>query len=188
MRKFFVAIAGILVAGSLARPAAAQQVDVFGGLNTTSWNQLQNSYPDLKGGVFPSFGVDFLLLHQLGLNGEVAFRAPSTSAGTHPTFFDVNLDYIPLAEVPKIKPEILLGLGSASFGSFTNTTNYQASNLATGNHLDGHIGLGLRLNLMAGFFIRPEAHFYFIRHGVGFSKTMQRYGISLGYTFGGFLP
>ena len=61
----------------------AQQVDAqFGisGIHSQSatnfdFTNLDHQPQSLSGGVYPSFGADFLLWHNLGLGGEVSWRA-----------------------------------------------------------------------------------------------------------------
>jgi len=178
--------AGLLFA---CLPAArAQAIDVFAGLNTLTAKQV-TQIPKLSGGVFPSAGAE-LWIGAIGIGAEAAFRATTTSQNLRPTYYDVNLLLSPFHITRSAWPELMVGVGSqdvqgfeglGSCGSLTNCSQY------AGNHLAGHLGLALKIYATEHFFIRPEAHFYFV-HGNQAFPNAQRFGVSLGYTFGGSTP
>ena len=83
--------------------------------------------------------------------------------------------------------EAVAGIGAASTrfysGSYTCTfitcTDYNST-----THFMGHIGGGVNIYVHGNFFIRPEAHLYFIHNNNEFSSgRVGRLGASLGYTF-----
>ena len=50
----------------------------------------------------------------------------------------------------------------------------------------GAFGAGLKLYPKGGFFVRPEAKLYLVNNNLNFSSAYAtRYGLSIGYTFGG---
>ncbi|MHB8735195.1 MAG: hypothetical protein ACYC6M_07845 [Terriglobales bacterium] len=183
-----------LVGFSLCGAATAQSVDVFFGLNALTAQQAQSSIPRFGGGLFPSVGADVMLLHTFGVGAEFTYRQKQNNyanTSARPSYYDVNAIWMPF-HLPFLTPEIQIGLGSAHLKAYQNVANCNGAancfNVAEANHLTGHIGAGLRIYLTHGLFLRPEAHFYYIRHNLTAARTAQRYGISLGYSFGGFLP
>ncbi len=196
MRKIplFVLVLGFFAfAGALQ----AQQLDfAFGGNAVTApSNQAitsQNFTPQsVGGGFFPSVSADYLWKNHLGVQGEVAWRGgQNTYAGLYgfrPIFYDFNAMYAPYIG-KKVEVEALAGIGSLSTRfysgnytcNFVSCTDYQSS-----NHLDGHLGAGVRLYVWNRFFVRPEAHIYFIRNNFEYnSEHAERIGVSIGYSFG----
>jgi len=185
-----LAFLGLVLAG----PARAQSVDVFFGLNALTAQQAQSSIPRLGGGLFPSVGADIMLLHTFGVGAEFTYRQKSNNyanTSARPAYYDVNAIWMPF-HLPFLSPEIQVGLGAAHLQAYQAVANCNGAtncfNVAEANHLTGHLGAGLRINLVHGFFLRPEAHFYYIRHNLALARTAQRFGVSLGYSFGGILP
>jgi hypothetical protein len=169
---------------------AQQQFDVAFGVTTTSTEDPPTvNNPTLRGGAFPAFSADFLLKHSLGVQGEVAWRGSQAVfqgfQPYRPIFYDFNGIYAP-SFGNRFGAEVMGGIGALSTRvyqqfttcSFTSCTNYTSS-----NHFAGHIGGGLKFYVTHSFFVRPEAHMYFIRnneeYGVG---RATRYGVSIGYT------
>lgn len=168
--------------------APAQSLDVFAGLNALTASQAVSSIPRLGGGLFPSAGVS-LYLGPVGIGAEAAFRAAKSSASIRPIYYDVNFLVEPIHVSRSIIPELMLGLGAqtvrdyqnlGSCGALSNCVNY------AGTHFAGHVGVGLKVFVNEHIFLRPEAHFYFIRNNQAFqTSNSERFGVSLGYTFGG---
>ena len=194
MRKLLSLVAlavGCCLAGNAA--ASAQSVDVYAGLNALTANQAVQNIPRLGGGLFPSAGIDMYLLGPLGVGGEVAFRSSSetfSGAKLRPIYYDINLVATPITISRSIKPVIMLGIGSQSLRAYQGLAQCGSPSgcvtYANSNHLTGHLGLGVKVYLTQHIFLRPEAHFYFIRHNTEFATTnSERFGISLGYSLGG---
>lgn len=165
--------------------SGAQTLDIFAGLNALTAKQAVQSLPKLGGGLFPSVGAD-LFLGPIGVGAEASFRATTDSSGLRPTYYDFNVLLAPIHISRSIIPELMLGLGSqniqgiqglASCGSLSNCSAY------AGNHLAAHVGLAAKVFLTEHIFLRPEAHFYFIHNNTAFPNA-QRWGVSLGYSFG----
>ena len=200
-RTFRVAVllclVGLAVAG-LAGSAQAQKVDFAFGLSTLSApsannaNGVDHQPVSLDGGAYPGVSGDVLFLHNFGVGAELFWKASQSSyAGQgfnyRPLFYDFNAVYSPrLAKRTYL--ELVGGIGAESARFYTGTVCgiYNCSNYQSSNHFNVDVGGGLKLYPMGGFFIRPEARFYFVNNNLEFSSNhLTRYGISIGYTFGG---
>jgi hypothetical protein len=188
----------------------AQQFDVAFGVGTTqSTSGSEVSASDIAsgnhtpvnvgGGAYPAFSVDYLFHKHFGIGGEVAWRASQNTYPNgfaqpfRPIFWDFNGVYAPsLGLSRRVAPEFSGGIGAETTryyqgfltctgnAFFGTCTNYQSV-----NHFMGHVGVGLKLYAAGNFFIRPEAHFYFVHNNQEFSSgNVRRYGASIGYTFG----
>ncbi|MGH9466699.1 MAG: hypothetical protein ACRD1Y_05035 [Terriglobales bacterium] len=169
----------------MAPVTRAQSLDIFAGLNALTAKQAVSSIPKLSGSVFPSGGVE-LWLGAIGVGAEGSFRATSNGSGLRPVYYDANVLFAPFHISRSIVPELMLGLGSqnvegfealGSCGGLSNCAQY------AGNHLAAHVGLAVKVYVTEHIFLRPEAHFYFIHNNTAFPNA-QRWGVSLGYTFG----
>ncbi len=71
-------------------------------------------YPSLTGGAYPSFRGDFLLLHRVGIEGDIAWRASQGLYGGfqpyRPIFYSFNAIWAPKLAKP-ITAELLAGIG-----------------------------------------------------------------------------
>jgi hypothetical protein len=131
------------------RTAHAQQFDAalgFGSLTAPSAGS--TGAPSLGGGLYPSFSADFLIRHNAGVQGEVAWRASQNSyfgLPYRPIFFDINGIWAPRLG-KKAQAELMAGIGAEDvriYGTvncgFTGCTNYTST-----THFDGHFGGGIR--------------------------------------------
>jgi hypothetical protein len=187
--------------------ASAQGIDFAFGVSTltspsASANAVSNcintgicNFQKLSGGAYPAFSGDFLIHHNFGVQGEVAWRASQGDyAGFgipyRPLLWDFNGIYAP--RVGRIGGELMAGIGALSSRFYQNQivscssfigscTNYVSS-----NHFAVHVGGGIRLYVLHSVFVRPEAHYYFVRNAdVDFtSNSVFRVGASLGVSFG----
>jgi len=184
----------LLALFSLCWSAAAQQADVAFGFgtalassNTTS--SLQFPLQPLKGGAFPSISGDIIFHNRLGVGGEVFWRARQGVYGGYqpyrPIFYDFNAIFQPNFG-KRAGAELQAGFGGLSTRFYNNyytcgfvtCTNYTSS-----NHVSVHFGGGLRYYFWHSFFIRPEAHVYFVPNNNEFSNnTIIRAGASIGYS------
>jgi hypothetical protein len=178
--------------------AQAQKVDVAFGISTVDAPPASdadgvNHLPvSLNGGTYPGFSGDVLFFHHMGIGGEVYWKASQgdylgSGVPYRPFFYDVNAVYSPkLASHTYL--ELLGGIGALSTRFYTGIncgqtgcTNYQDS-----NHFMGHFGAGIKFYPKGNFFVRPEAHLYLVNNNVDYSSARAvRYGLSIGYTFGG---
>ncbi len=184
----------LLTLSILCGLAAAQQADVAVGVGTTLASSNSNSslnFPlqQLKGGAYPSVSADVIFHNRLGVGGEVFWRESQGVYGGYqafrPIFYDFNAVFQPNFG-KKMGAELQGGIGGLSTRFYNNyytcgfvsCTNYNSS-----NHLSVHIGGGLRYYFWHSFFIRPEAHIYFVPNNNEFSNnTVTRVGASIGYS------
>lgn len=195
MKTFILAIAASLFCGAAA--ASAQQLDAAFGVSTltapsaiTTGNLL---FPSLSGGAYPGFSADFLLRHRLGLEGEVFWRASQalyggTAQPYRPLFYAFNAIWAPkLAKAATA--EVMAGIGGEDlrFYGIVNCSNFfGCTSYTSSNHFMGDVGGGIRGYFWHDAFIRPEVRVYFVHNNVEFSSGHAvRYGVSLGYSFGG---
>ena len=199
MRTFRLplALASLLVVSTLAH---AQHFDVAFGLSgirsTSGANATGNYAPqDVGGGVFPGFSADVVPWHNLGIEGEVFWRArqniynPAFSGQPfRPIFWAINGMYsINVAHRAGI--DALAGIGEESVRFyqpfFTNCSFSGCTNYTSVGHFMADLGAGLRLYVKGGIFVRPEARLYLIHNNVEFSSgKAERLGVSIGYSFG----
>jgi opacity protein-like surface antigen len=183
--------------------AQAQKIDIAFGGGTTLAPQASfvdgvESAPSLKGGTFLGFNGDVLFWHNLGFGADVYWRASSANCALsvcgysgityRPVFYNFNAVYS-----PKIAPhaylELVGGIGamdthySECTGVGVSCGGSQA--ISSSNHFDVDLGGGIKLYLTHGFFIRPEARYYYINNGTAdySSNHAARVGASIGYTF-----
>jgi hypothetical protein len=176
----------------------AQQIDVAVGGGGTSAAKASaadgNHSPEsLGGGSYFSASGDVLLHKNVGLEAEVSWRGTRAvyfpggfNQPYRPFFYDLNGIWAPKLR-HRMTAELMAGAGAETTRfykgldvcSFTTCTKYVSS-----NHFLIHFGGGLRYYVFRKFFIRPEAHLYWVHNNVEFSSDrVIRYGASLGYTF-----
>ena len=190
MKKLSFLVATFALIFLLGSPALAQQFDLSAGVSGLTG---PSSTPDLQtigGGAYPTFGLDFLFFHNLGVGFNAAFRAKQNlyqgQLPFRPFFYDVDAVYAPPLG-KRAQLELSAGIGAESVRfytpsfqcSFTGCTNFVSS-----NHFLGQFGAAIRLYVTPRIFIRPEAHFYEVRNNVEFSGARaSRFGVSIGYSF-----
>jgi len=192
-----LALAAALLASCLAGATLhAQQVDAAFGVNTLSSASGTTSsglfFPTVGGGTYPSFSMDFLLRHRIGVNGEVSWRASQNLYGGfqpfRPIFYDFNAIWAPrLAKA--VTAELVAGIGGEDVRFYTGTLNcnnfFNCTDYVSANHFMGDVGGGIRYYFWGHAFLRPEVRLYMIHNNAEFSSNYAtRYGISLGYSFG----
>jgi hypothetical protein len=196
LRKLSLVIAAFCLIFVAASAAHAQQVDLAFGYGTVSGNPatdgdggLNHQNQSISGGGYPAFSGDFIFYKNLGVGGEVAWRAHQNVdiffQPYRPILYDFNAVYGPqLGKKAQLDLQAGIGLESLRFYqpffqcSFTGCTNYTSS-----NHFMTHVGGGIRFYVTNNIFIRPEGHFYFVRNNLEFSgPRVNRYGISIGYS------
>ncbi|MBV8476187.1 MAG: hypothetical protein JOZ36_05940 [Acidobacteria bacterium] len=188
----------------IALAAHGQEVDVAIGAGTVS-SPSSNISPifsqfkqTLRGGNFLTIGGDALIHKSLGVEGEVSWRTSRTIYGGafpyRPLFWDFNAIFAPRFN-RFLGAEVLAGIGAESARFYTGQVSCSylggCTNYSSINHFMGDFGGGLRLYPIGNFFVRPEARLYLINNNQEFSSGRAvRYGISIGYSFGGrsFIP
>jgi hypothetical protein len=196
MRKLD-ALALIALVYVMVAPALAQQVDVAfaGGSMFSAGNSFNSSgfVPGQGGGTFIGFNGNVLFRGNLGVQGEVNWRASQTLYGGQvpyrPVFWDFNAIYARRFG-QRLGAEALGGIGGESVRFYSGQYNCDyygnCSNYVSSNHFMADVGGGIRLYVWRNAFVRPEVRLYLIHNNVEFSSNYPvRYGVSLGYTFGG---
>ena len=196
LRKFALSTSAYTVL-LFASFAHAQQIDVAVGDNavlSSKYNSSSQAYlpPAEKGGAYPSFSADVIFKNRFGFNGEFAVRAKqglyNNYQGFRPIFYDFNAVFAPQFG-EKVTGEFMGGIGGESirFYDATGNCSYSTGCLThiSSNHLLVHVGGGIRYYFWHRFFVRPEAHLYFIPNNSQFSSDyVGRVGASIGYSFG----
>jgi hypothetical protein len=181
-----------------ATDVQAQQVDAAFGVGTLTGASsntavsFANFTQSLSGGAYLNFSGDALIIKNFGIQGEVAWRASQNLyAGFQPyrpVLWDFNAIYAPRFN-QHFGAEVMGGIGAENIRFYQNFYNCGftgCTNYTTSTHFLGHFGGGIRLYPVGNFFVRPEAHIYLINNNVEFSSNYAtRYGVSIGYTFGG---
>jgi hypothetical protein len=190
---------GLLAVGAsilfMATVAGAQQIDVGFGVNAltspSASSATGNYSPQMMGGgAYPSFSGDILFKHQLGIQGEVAWRARQNIGfgfqPYRPILYDFNGIWAPRLG-KRAAAEVMAGFGGESIRFYTPFVNCSFSgctDYVSSQHLLGHVGGGLKFYVTHSIFVRPEVHAYFIRNNYEFSSPRAfREGVSIGYTF-----
>ncbi len=179
--------------------AHAQRIDVAFGMSTidapgaSTANGVDHQQVSLTGGTYPGFSADFLFFHNLGIGGEIYWKAsqgdyPLTVPPTpyRPLFYDFNAVYSPrLAR--HVYAEVVGGIGAQSTRFYCGIScydPYSGTTYASVNHFMADFGGGIKFYPKGGWFIRPEARVYLVNNNQEFSSPRAtRYGISIGYTF-----
>lgn len=178
-----------------SRTAHAQQLDAalgFGTMTATSGpdDLAGGNIVSQRGGLFPSFSADVLFLHhhQIGIQGEVAWRASQNlyadTLPFRPILYDFNGIWAPRIG-KRIQPELMAGFGGETlrFYGQINCTFVGCTDYSSSEHLTGHLGAGIRLYVWHNVFLRPEAHVYEIHNNNEFpSSNANRFAISIGYS------
>ena len=99
MKKLSFVVMTFALIFLLGSPAPAQQFDLSAGVSGLTG---PSSTPDLQtigGGAYPTFGLDFLFYHNLGVGFNAAFRASENlyqgQLPFRPFFYDVDAVYAP---------------------------------------------------------------------------------------------
>jgi hypothetical protein len=178
-------------------PLYAQQIDVaFGGGSIaapTTANSFSGVTESLSGGTYVGFGGDVLIKRNLGVAAEVFWRGSQASYGGlipyRPLFWDFNGVYATRFS-KRVGAEVVAGIGAESVRFYQGTYNCDyygnCSNYVSSNHFMGDFGGGLKIYAYKSIFVRPEVRLYLVHNNVEFvSSRAVRYGVSIGYTFGG---
>ena len=182
---------------SLSNFAQAQKVDVAFGVSTiqapgASSADSSHAPVSLSGGTYPGFSGDVLFWHNLGVGAEIYWKANQRDYGGDPTlpfrpiFLDFNAVYSPkLAK--HTYAELVGGVGAIDTRIYCQQCgNGYNTNYSSDKHFMGDMGAGIKFYPAGGFFVRPEARLYLVNNNLNFSSArVARYGLSIGYTFGG---
>lgn len=191
MKKLSLFVASFCLFFLLGSTAQAQQFDLTFGVGGLVAPASTATLQTMGGGAYPSFGLDFLFYHNMGVAFNAAFRASQNLyqgfQPFRPFFYDVDFMYAPPLG-KRAQLELTAGIGASSVrfytpfltcGTFTGCTDFVSS-----NHFLGQFGGALRLYVTRSVFIRPEAHLYVINNNFEFSGNhATRFGVSIGYSF-----
>src|SRR5579864_2763544 len=197
MRKA-VTIAVIAWIGVLTAQAWAQQVDVGFAAGSLASPGNGSFLPAEGGGAFVGFNGDVLFKPlfkgNVGVQAEVNWKgSQGMYAGQvpyRPLFYDFNAIYAKRFS-KYFGAEALAGIGGESIRFYSNIYNNcdiygNCTNYVSSNHFMGDFGGGVRFYPYGNFFVRPEMRLYLINNNVEFSSShLVRYGVSIGYAFGG---
>lgn len=187
----------LILVASTTNAQETQQIDVGFGVGTlfapSSPSSSSYSPQGMGGGTYLDFSGDYIFWHNLGVQGEVAWRASESLYGGYqpfrPIFYDFNAIYAPrLGKHAQL--ELLGGLGGLSTRFYTQNYTcdyytYTCTNYVSSNHFMGDVGAAIRLYVHGGVFVRPEVREYFIHNNQEFaSGHATRADVSIGYTFG----
>lgn len=176
--------------------AAFAQFDAAFGVSTVKSSAATTSngflFPSVSGGAYPGFSADFLVHHHLGVEGELYWRASQSLYGGYqpyrPLFYAFNAIYAPKL-TKNITAELMGGIGGEDvrFYGYTNCSSFfGCTTYTSSNHFMGDVGGGIRAYIWHDLFIRPEARLYLVHNNAEFSSgTIGRFGVSIGYSFGG---
>ena len=175
--------------------AHAQQIDfAVGGSTLWSPKPLTASEaflpPALKGGTYANASLQYLGENHFGLNIEGAARVKQGLYNGfqfyRPFLYDVNGVYA-RRMAPKVRTDFMAGVGGQTV-VFYNTSSCTFGNgcrtFVNSTHFALHFGVGVRYYFWKTYFVRPEAHYYFIPNNYQFhSDNLFRVGVSIGHTF-----
>jgi hypothetical protein len=194
LRTAFLRLACVLAA--LVPFAPAQQIDfAVGGSTLWSTKPLTASQaflpPAEKGGIYAGASLQYLTEKRLGISIEGAFRAKQGLYNGYqyyrPALYDVNAVYA-RTMAPKIRADFMAGVGGETLLFYQQTNCIYSSgcrSYVNSTHFLVHAGVGVRYYVWKTFFVRPEAHYYFIPNNFEFhSDHVFRIGVSIGHTFG----
>jgi hypothetical protein len=194
LRTSFLRLACVLAA--LVGFSPAQQIDfAVGGSTLWSTKPLTASQaflpPAEKGGIYAGASLQYLTEKRLGINVEGAFRATEGLYNGYqyyrPALYDVNAVYA-RHMAPKIRADFMAGVGGETLLFYQQTNCIYSSGCRTyvnNTHFLVHAGVGVRYYVWRTFFVRPEAHYYYIHNNFEFhSDHVFRIGASIGHTFG----
>ena len=180
----------------LASSAFAQGFDAaFGFASITSSQAVVNNgltFPSERGGLYPGFSADLLVHHRFGVEGDLFWKASQGLYGGYqpyrPVFWSFNAIWVPHI-TKSLSGEVLGGIGAEDvrFYGFVNCNAFfGCTTYSSSNHFMGDVGAGLRAYFWHDAFIRPEMRLYLVNNNAEFSSgKIVRYGVSIGYSFGG---
>jgi hypothetical protein len=184
-----------------AASARAQQIDVAfagGSLVSPGNNFGVGGQPVEGGGAFVGFNGDVLfkplLKGKLGVQAELNWKGSQGLYGGQvpyrPLFYSFNAMYARRFS-KYFGAEALAGIGGESIRFYSNAYSNcdfsgNCTNYISSNHFMGNFGGGVRFYPYGNFFVRPEMRLYLINNNEEFSSGHPiRYGVSIGYAFGG---
>jgi len=178
--------------------ASAQQGDAMFGfgalLSSGSCSNITGLCPE-KGGLYPSVSADVIFHQRIGFGFETSWRASQAAYGGdggqpfRPIITDFNAVYQPRIS-KKVGLDLMGGIGlqSTRFYGYQQTGScvYFGACYDSSHHFLVDVGGGIRYYVWNHFFVRPEAHYYWVNNNTNdfSSNNLFRVGASIGYTIG----
>lgn len=182
-------LSGYIGAGT-ATDSSAGPIDTLGGGTT---------YPTPGlGGLFETYGGDFVFFHGLGVGAEESKRADlGAYAGLQyrASFFDANVIYRPWTLKRRFQPEFQAGYGRADLNIYVTpqicTTLPQGcggpnAEIVSVSDSEFHVGAGVRIYVYRGAFVRPQFDLRRVPNDFSTyfgSSFIPEYSVVVGYTF-----
>jgi hypothetical protein len=133
-----------------------------------------------------------MLKKRFGFSAEAAFRYHqglyNGYQGFRPVLYDVNGVFASrLSE--RTRADFMAGIGGQNvifYNRFASCSLATCPPAISSTHLLLHAGGGVRYYFWGHFFIRPEAHYYYVFGNTNqfHSSNVVRLGASIGHTFG----
>jgi hypothetical protein len=190
LKKLSLFVASFCVFFLMGSTAQAQQFDMTFGVSALTSAASTPQLQTMGGGAYPSFGLDFLFYHNLGIGFNAAFRGSQNLyqgfQPFRPFFYNVGAVYAPpLGKRAQLDLSAGIGASSVRFYTPNFTCNFVGcTNFVSSNHFLGQFGGAVRLYVTPRIFIRPEASLYLINNNFEFSGSRAtRFGVSIGYSF-----
>jgi hypothetical protein len=190
LKNLFLLVAVFCLMLLPASTAHAQQFDMSAGLSAVTAPDTNANGQTVGGGAFPTFGMDFLFYHNVGVGFNAALRAKENLfegvQPFRPFFYDVDAVYAPpLGKRAQLNLSAGIGAESIHFYTPIVTCSFiSCTNVVTSNHFLGQLGAGIRFYATPRIFIEPSAHLYLVHNNVEFSGSRAtRFGVSIGYSF-----
>ncbi len=201
MRRF-LSLTSVCTVVVLAGIAGAQQINVAVGGSTlfsTKSNSASLAYPPPpeRGGSYASVNAQIIFSNRFGFSAEVAARSKRDLYNSYqeyrPVLYDLNGVFAP--RLPwrngRMTADFMGGVGgqtSIFYNQFAVCGSSNAGNcpiFVNSNHFLLHLSGDVRYYFFRHFFVRPEAHYYYIVNNSEFhTGNVLRLGASVGYTFG----
>jgi hypothetical protein len=185
--------------------ASAQQGDAYFGFGTiispgaarcgfTASSSTGYACPE-TGGLYPNIGADVIFHKRFGVGFDVAWRGSQGAYGGsggepyRPIIYNFNGVYQPRIS-KKVGLDLSAGIGAQSTRFYTgqySCSYFSCIDYTSSNHFLIDAGGGIRYYVWGHFFIRPEAHYYWINNNTAdfTGNNVFRMGASIGYTIGG---
>jgi hypothetical protein len=171
--------------GTAHDPSSNQQIDFTGTGTALS--------PPSLGGVFGTLGGGAMLTPSLGVGAEVMFRFAQgdyAGLGYRPIFYDFNGIWTPSLGTRHVMPEVQAGFGGVNmrfYGggaqSYNPYTGAVSDFAGSSNHLQLHLGVGLRFYVKPHLFVRPQFDYRYVRNFKEFGNSgVPAYTIAVGYS------
>jgi len=196
----------LILSTAYVSPAKAQGLSAFFGVGTAmdkSSGQAIDTFQDGNflatpglGGIFGTFGGDFMWKRTLGFGAEYSTRfaqAPYAGLNYRPSFYDFNAIVHPVPRLLRVVPELQGGIGGANLQFYYNQQFCDAfSGCATSNqfiessnHFQVHGGAGVRLYVTPHIFIRPQFDVHWVNNFFQFgSNWVPQVSLAIGISTG----